>query len=54
MKIEYKFVDGTVTEVEVDGSLDEFMLELKKEGDDRGGEGAGAHGSPDGDDAGHQ
>lgn len=33
MKIEYKFVDGTVAEVEVDGSLGEFMLELKKEGD---------------------
>lgn len=33
MKIEYKFVDGTVTEIEVDGSLGEFMLELKKEGD---------------------
>lgn len=33
MKIEYKFVDGTVTEIEVSGSLGEFMLELKKEGD---------------------
>ena len=33
MKIEYKFVDGTMTEIEVDGSLGEFMLELKKEGD---------------------
>ena len=33
MKIEYKFVDGTVTEIEVDGSLSEFMLELKNEGD---------------------
>jgi len=33
MKIEYKFVDGTVTEIEVDGSLGEFMLELKNEGD---------------------
>jgi len=29
MKIEYKFVDGTVTEIEVDGSLGEFMLEHK-------------------------
>ena len=25
MKIEYKFVDGTVTEIEVDGSLAKFM-----------------------------
>lgn len=33
MKIEYKFVDGTVTEIEVDGSLGEFMLEMKNEGD---------------------
>ena len=33
MKIEYKFVDGTVAEIEVDGSLGEFMLELKNEGD---------------------
>lgn len=33
MKVEYKFVDGTVTEIEVDGSLGEFMLELKNEGD---------------------
>ena len=33
MKIEYKFVDGTVAEIEVDGSLGEFMLEMKNEGD---------------------
>ena len=33
MKIEYKFVDGTVTEIEVDGSFGEFMLEMKNEGD---------------------
>ncbi len=33
MKIEYKFVDGTVTEIEVDGSLGKFMLEMKNEGD---------------------
>ncbi len=33
MKIEYKFVDGTVAEIEVDGSLGEFMLELKNEGE---------------------
>ena len=33
MKIEYKFVDGTVTEIEVDGSLAEFMLEMKNEGE---------------------
>lgn len=32
-KIEYKFVDGTVTEIEVDGSLAEFMLDMKNEGE---------------------
>ena len=26
MKIEYKFVDGTVTEIEVDGSLSPWRL----------------------------
>ena len=33
MKIEYKFVDGAIAEIEVDGSLAEFMLKLKNEGD---------------------
>lgn len=33
MKIEYRFVDGTVAEIEVDGNLEEFMLELKNEGE---------------------
>lgn len=33
MKTEYKFVDGTVAEIELDGSLGEFMLEIKNESD---------------------